>query len=194
MNAKVLTETVPCYRIPILAIAVLFAMSLTAGRAKTNSGGPNASPQATVEQHDGQHDFDFEFGHWKIHLKRLQHPLTGSDNWIEFDGTSVTRKVWDGRSQLEKFETEGAGGHIEDLTLRTYNAQTRQWSLYWVNGKDGVVTPPKSASSRMESASFMARTHQTVKLSMFPLFCRRPIPICLPLNSHSLMMGARLGK
>ena len=39
---------------------------------------------------DGQHDFDFELGSWKIHLKRLQHPLTGSNSWIEFDGTSVT--------------------------------------------------------------------------------------------------------
>ena len=42
-------------------------------------------------QHDRQHDFDFEDGTWKIHLKRLQHPLTGSHTWVEFDGTTVTR-------------------------------------------------------------------------------------------------------
>ena len=29
---------------------------------------------------DGQHDFDFEAGTWKIHLKKLLHPLTGSDH------------------------------------------------------------------------------------------------------------------
>jgi hypothetical protein len=56
---------------------------------------PSASgaSQAAVER-DGQHDFDFELGSWKIHLKRLEHPLTGSTKWVEFDGTSVTRKVW----------------------------------------------------------------------------------------------------
>jgi hypothetical protein len=33
-------------------------------------------------------------------LKRLDRRLVGSTNWVEFDGTSVTRKVWVGRSQL----------------------------------------------------------------------------------------------
>ena len=40
---------------------------------------------------EGQHDFDFELGSWKIHLKKLLHPLTGSNAWVEFEGTSVTR-------------------------------------------------------------------------------------------------------
>src|SRR6185437_10336066 len=60
------------------------------------------SSAETKAQRDGQHDFDFELGSWHIHLKRRLHPLTGSDNWVEFDGTSITRKVWDGRAQLEE--------------------------------------------------------------------------------------------
>ena len=95
-----------------------------------------------TDAHDGQHDFDFELGSWKIHLKRMLHPLTGSKEWVEFDGTSVTRKVWEGRSQLEEFETNGATGKVEGLTLRLYNPQSRQWSLYWANGKDGVLGIP----------------------------------------------------
>ncbi len=39
--------------------------------------------------------------------------LTGSTTLVEFDGTSVTRKVLDGRADLEEFETDSpAGGHI----------------------------------------------------------------------------------
>ena len=65
--------------------------------------------------HDGQHDFDFELGSWKIHLKKLVHPLTGSHEWVEFDGTSVTEKVWDGKAEIEQFETDNAvSGHIEE--------------------------------------------------------------------------------
>lgn len=91
---------------------------------------------------DGQHDFDFELGSWKIHLKRLVHPLTGSTTWVEFDGTSVTRKVWDGRAELEEFETDGSAGHIEGLTLRLYNPQAHQWSLYWGTSKGGTLGVP----------------------------------------------------
>ena len=51
-------------------------------------------------QRDGQHDFDFEIGTWKTHLRRLQRPLSGSTNWVEYDGTSVVSKVMDGRANL----------------------------------------------------------------------------------------------
>jgi hypothetical protein len=98
--------------------------------------------QQATPPRDGQHDFDFEVGSYNIHLKRLLHPLTGSSSWVEFDGTSVTRKVWDGRAQLEEFETESpAAGHIEGLTLRLYNPESHQWSLYWANSKGGPIFP-----------------------------------------------------
>lgn len=107
-----------------------------------NSDAPKPTVQHPSTERDGQHDFDFEMGSWKIHLSRLQHPLSGSTTWVEFDGTSVTRKVWDGRANLEEFETDGAGGHIEGLTLRLYNPQTRQWSLYWGNQANGAMSLP----------------------------------------------------
>src|SRR5271167_1356771 len=108
-------------RVYSLLAALAFAPYPARLLAQTSSNSASTERQATTEQRDGQHDFDFEVGSWKIHLKRLLHPLTGSNTWVEFDGTSVTRKVWNGRSQLEEFETDGAGGHIEGLTLRLYN-------------------------------------------------------------------------
>jgi hypothetical protein len=100
---------------------------------------PGVEQTSAAKETDGQHDFDFKMGSWKIHLKRRLHPLTGSTTWVEFDGTSVTRKVWDGRADLEEFETDGSTGHLEGLTLRLYNPQTRQWSLYWANSKDSAM-------------------------------------------------------
>jgi hypothetical protein len=118
---------------------MLAGLVLCAG-AQTNS--TTAKSASAADVHDGQHDFDFELGTWKIHLKRLQNPLSGSNTWVEFDGTSVTRKVWDGRADLEEFEVDSPGGHIEGLTLRLYNPQTRQWSLYWANSKNGSMGGP----------------------------------------------------
>lgn len=127
---------------------------LAAGQTDPAAAKP-APPAAT--QRDGQHDFDFELGSWKIHLKRRLNPLTGSNTWVDFDGTSVTRKLWDGRAQIEQFETDGAGGHIEGLTLRTYNPKNRQWSLYWANSKDGVVVPPQIGQFKNGVGEFYAQ-------------------------------------
>ena len=101
---------------------------------------PRALPAATPR--DGQHDFDFEIGTWKIHLKRLLHPLTASTTWVEFDGTVTARAVWDGRANFDELETDSPSGHIEGLTLRLYNPQARQWNLYWANPNDGTFAGP----------------------------------------------------
>jgi len=126
--------------IALLIAAFSLLCSLTA-HSQTDANAPKPAAQ-TLSDHDGQRDFDFELGSWKIHLKRRQHPLTGSNSWVEFDGTSVTRKVWEGRSQIEEFEVDSPTGHLEGLTLRLYNPQTRQWSLYWANSKDGTMGGP----------------------------------------------------
>ena len=122
-----------------LAVLLLPLLGLT----QQSSDAAQSGGQQAAGQRDGQHDFDFELGTWKIHLKKLMHPLTGSTTWVEFDGSSVTRKVWDGRSQLEEFETDSpGGGHIEGLTLRLYDPQTHQWSLYWATSKSGTIGVP----------------------------------------------------
>jgi hypothetical protein len=124
-----------------LLMALIFAACPARVPAQTNSGAAKNGQPATAER-DGQHDFDFELGSWKIHLSKLDHPLSGSTTWIQFDGTSVTRKVWDGRADLEEFEVDSPTGHIEGLTLRLYNPQTHQWSLYWATSKAGAMSLP----------------------------------------------------
>jgi hypothetical protein len=91
---------------------------------------------------DGQHDFDFEIGTWKTHVSRLQHPLTGSATWVEYDGTSVVRKIWSGRANLLELEVHGPAGHLEGLSLRLYNPRSRQWSLNFANSNGGTLSQP----------------------------------------------------
>ena len=98
--------------------------------------------QEAATQRDGQHDFDFEIGNWKTHLSRLQHPLSGSHTWVEYEGTSVVRKVWDGRANLVELEVDGPGGHVEGLSLRLYNPQSHQWSLNFANANGGTLSVP----------------------------------------------------
>jgi hypothetical protein len=98
--------------------------------------------QNAATSRDGQHDFDFEIGTWKTHLSRLLHPLTGSTTWIELEGTSVVRKVWNGRANLVELEVDGPTGHIEGLSLRLYNPESHQWSLNFSNSSGGTLSQP----------------------------------------------------
>jgi hypothetical protein len=75
-------------------------------------------------------------------LRRLLHPLTGSTTWVEYEGTSVVRKVWDGRANLLELEVDGPSGHIEALSLRLYNPDSHQWSLNFANSQGGALGQP----------------------------------------------------
>lgn len=126
----------------ILACAILAALPLPAAMAQqpaTQQRQP-ALPVPTLR--DGQHDFDFEIGSWKIHLSRRVKRLEGSNQWVEFEGTSVTKPLWNGKGNIEEFESDSRDLHIEGLTLRVYNPETRQWSLYWANSKDPQLGAP----------------------------------------------------
>jgi hypothetical protein len=99
-----------------------------------NTGGAVDGPDAL---RDGQHDFDFEIGTWKTHVSRLLHPLTGSNVWGQYDGTSVVRKVWNGRANLVELEADGPAGHLELVSFRLYNSAAHQWSLNVASSRGG---------------------------------------------------------
>lgn len=103
---------------------------------------PPPVAESIPDHHDGQHDFDFEFGNWKAHLKRLVHPLSGSNEWVEYDGDSVVNKLWNGRGNLGELDVKGPGGHLEGLSLRLFDPTTHLWSLYWANAEKGILTMP----------------------------------------------------
>ena len=102
------------------------------------------SSSETVAVRDGQRDFDFAHGSWRVGLRRLTKPLTGSAEWVEYEGTSVCRPVWDGRANLDEFRVHApsTGATIDGLTLRLYNTDTGEWSLYWANAANGALAMP----------------------------------------------------
>jgi hypothetical protein len=97
---------------------------------------------AQTAQNDGSHDFDFEFGSWTTHLRRLAHPLSGSTAWNDYSGTSVVYKIWGGRANYGELEVDGPAGHIEGLTLRLYDPQAHQWNLSFADAAAGTLGTP----------------------------------------------------
>jgi hypothetical protein len=125
-----------------LLCSASLACCLAQTQAPAHGDKPGDEPQKSAAPRDGQHDFDFEFGTWKTHLKVLKHPLTGSTAWVEFDGTTVVHKIWHGNANMVELEVDGPSGHVEALNLRLYNPEAHQWSLNFANSKGGTMGVP----------------------------------------------------
>jgi hypothetical protein len=144
--------------------------------AQQSSGGSKQSPQTAAPGRDGQRDFDWEIGTWKTHLKRLQRPLTGSKTWVEYEGASIVRRVWDGRANLIELDVKGPTGRIEGLSLRLYNPEARQWSLNFANVTGGTLTPPVIGEFKNGRGEFYGQEtlYGRAILARFIISCSNP--------------------
>jgi hypothetical protein len=118
-----------------------------------------AAPSGDAEpgMRDGQRDFDFSVGTWRTRIRRLAHPLTASREWVDLAGTVTVSKVWNGRATLEELRADGGATHVEGLTLRLYDPQARQWSLYWANSASGTLRAPSVGAFRHGNGAFYSR-------------------------------------
>src|SRR3954452_13065713 len=127
-------------RLMTLTDRPLAALILVAATVATTVAVP---PSAAAGERDGQHDFDFYVGKWKVHNKRLKEPLTGGKDWYEFDAVSTSRKVWGGRANMDEYEGDTpTGQHIQGMTVRLYDPKSHQWRLYWATSSRGVIDVP----------------------------------------------------
>lgn len=135
-----------CVRAGLLLFFLFAVVEPFPGRALESPAAPG--------HRDGQHDFDWEIGSWKTQLKRRLHPLTGSDEWVAYEGTTVVRKVWQGRANLVELDVRGPAGHIEALSLRLYNPDARQWSLNFSSSAGGTMGTPTIGEFRNGRGEF----------------------------------------
>ena len=70
----------------------------------------SAETQQTAAKDRQQHDFDFDIGVWNSKISRLEHPLTGSKTWAEWEATVTVTPVWEGRANIEELEADGPTG------------------------------------------------------------------------------------
>lgn len=145
-------------RLGAMLLAVGLWISLTPlSFAQTTS--PNQLNLSPV-QHDGRHDFDFEIGTWKAHVKKLLRPLSGSSQWDQLSGTVVTRSLpmLEGWNESEmRVESPTTHTKIEILAVRLYNPTSGQWSIYGSSIKTGTFDPPEVGRFDRGSGEFYAQ-------------------------------------
>jgi hypothetical protein len=139
-----------------MMLALLCAIGVTPFRTPTHGEHAAAvqQPPTPMQSRDGEHDFDFEFGTWKTHLRRLQHPLSGDTTWLTYDGTSIVRKIWNGKANIVELIADGPAGHLEALSLRLYNPESHQWSINSASSRTGTISVPTIGEFRNGRGEF----------------------------------------
>jgi hypothetical protein len=86
------------------------------------------------------HDFDYFAGAWTTRQRRLKQRGVGSSDWDEFPGTLCMNPHLGGLATVDElyFPTKGWSG----LTVRAFDLEKRQWSIFWISGKNGTVGTP----------------------------------------------------
>lgn len=122
----------------MIALPPIFSLVALLGLAA--AAPPQDPPGFSVPAQAGKpNDFDFEIGSWHAHLRRRLRPLTGSKDWVEYDGTSIVRPIWGGKANLGELKVSGPTGAFQGLSFRLYEPRAGQWKIRWANAGDGVL-------------------------------------------------------
>ncbi|QBD76007.1 hypothetical protein EPA93_08310 [Ktedonosporobacter rubrisoli] len=121
-----------------------------------------------ASKQDGRTDFDFFMGTWKVHNRRLRERLKGSTSWEEFEGKTVARKILGGLGNFEEFTMERESGAGEGITLRIFNPESGQWSVYLGNNVSGFDPQPAIGEFRDGRGEFYSQEFFAGK----SIFCR----------------------
>ena len=122
------------------------------------SSAPIAAPPSAAEAGSGVHDFDFVAGTWRVHHRRLKERLAGNDEWQEFAGTSIARLILDGAGNVDDNVIELPAGTYRAATLRSFDPDTGQWSIWWLDGRfpRGPLDPPMVGRFEYGVGTFLA--------------------------------------
>ena len=80
-------------------------------------------------------DFDFLIGNWRVQHRRLQTRLAGCTSWDTFEGSTSVQKVLGGQANIDDNWLNLPGGAYRALTLRSFDAGSGLWSIWWLDGR-----------------------------------------------------------
>lgn len=81
-------------------------------------------------------DFDFIIGDWRVQHRRLDARLVNCQTWTSFEGRSSTAKILGGFGNLEDNLLQHPDGPFHAVAMRAYDPATRQWSIWWLDGRN----------------------------------------------------------
>lgn len=125
--------------LPQILLSGLCAAAVPAGMAVAEGAASTLPPGYSTARTGGAHDFDYFVGGWATKQRRLKRRGVGSTEWEEFPATLCMRLYLGGIATVDELYMPTR--KIAGLTLRTFDRQRRQWSIYWVSSVTGKLDP-----------------------------------------------------
>ena len=129
---------------------------------------------------DGQKDFDFLVGSWKVRNRRLRGAAQG------LDAVGRVRRARGGPprvgslANMDEYEGHAPFGLIQGMTVRLYDTASGQWRLHWANRATGVFDTPmvgrfEERAGRILQPRASTRARRSTRASSGPA---SPPPAC----------------
>ena len=81
------------------------------------------------------HDFDFLFGSWRIHNRRLDDPFGDSESWSEFEAQSEAYPILGRLGNVQHFDAPEFPGRpgFQGYALRLLDPEEQIWRIWWAS-------------------------------------------------------------
>jgi hypothetical protein len=120
-------------------VTIIALMSGGLAAAEISSAQPAPVPARKVSQEQdaapGLHDFDFLFGHWQVHHRKLKKRLANNHEWVEFEGTLFSQPLMGGYANVDDDVFEVPGAAYRGVAPRSFDAKSGQWSIWWMDSR-----------------------------------------------------------
>ncbi|MCH8620752.1 hypothetical protein [Undibacterium sp. TS12] len=131
VNEAELTEPSDLKRRSLLQLAAGIAATASTAAASATTNLPATGKPG---------DFHFLSGNWKIRHRRLK-----GGEWDIFEGEASVVEILGGVASVEELRIPLR--NFSGMGLRLLDVERKLWADYWVNGKNGILTPPPSWGS-----------------------------------------------
>jgi hypothetical protein len=122
-----------CLHLIALILIGAFALMSNNPAEATTAKSPNNMPSEAE-------GFMFLNGNWRVFNRKVKEPMSGREEWIEFETKAKFFTLLDGLVSVE--ELRDAKGAPFGSAMRTFDRERRTWSDAWVSARDGVLQLP----------------------------------------------------
>ena len=120
--------------------------------AQADHASPSPATGAELDRH--RQDWAWLVGNWNVRHSRLKERLAGNSQWEEFDGTSLLWLTMDGLGTVDDNMLELPAGTYRAVGVRAFDAETRLWSIWWLDGRTNAIDPPVRGRFEGDSGIF----------------------------------------
>lgn len=102
----------------------------------------SADPAPLPRIDSAPHDWDFLIGSWDVSNRRLKQRFARKPQWETFDSSLTNWPVLGGFGNVGDNVFHAPGGSYCGMSIRTFDAQTRQWLSWWLDSRNASQLAP----------------------------------------------------